>query len=136
MLQRLKSKGLKICVRINSYITQKSYLFDEGKENGYLVKTADGDVWQWDRWQAGMGLIDFTNPDAVYWFKDKLKRLVLIGVDSFKTDFGERIPTDVVYFDGSEPIKMHNYYTYLYNKAVRADEWFHSLCPFPHSDPV
>lgn len=41
-----------------------------------------------------------------------------MGVDCFKTDFGERIPTDVVYFDGSDPMKMHNYYTYLYNKTV------------------
>ena len=40
------------------------------------------------------------------------------GVDCFKTDFGERIPTDVVYHDGSDPVWMHNYYTYLYNKAV------------------
>ncbi|MFL7791956.1 MAG: TIM-barrel domain-containing protein, partial [Anaerolineae bacterium] len=36
----------------------------------------------------------------------------------FKTDFGERIPTDVVYFDGSDPLKMHNYYPYIYNKLV------------------
>ena len=41
-----------------------------------------------------------------------------MGVDSIKTDFGERIPTDVQYFDGSDPIAMHNYYTYLYNKCV------------------
>lgn len=41
-----------------------------------------------------------------------------MGVDCFKTDFGERIPTDVVYYDGSDPVKMHNYYTYLYNKTV------------------
>lgn len=118
MLNRLKSKGLNICVWINSYIAQQSYLFEEGKENGYLVKTKDGDVWQWDRWQGGMGLVDFTNPAAVRWYKDKLKALIDMGVDSFKTDFGERIPTDVVYFDGSDPVKMHNYYTHLYNKAV------------------
>jgi alpha-D-xyloside xylohydrolase len=118
MLKRLKSKGLKICAWINPYIAQKSYMFDEGMEQGYLVKTKEGDVWQWDRWQAGMGLVDFTNPDAVKWFQGKLKRLVDMGVDSFKTDFGERIPTDVVYHDGSDPVKMHNYYTHLYNKAV------------------
>ena len=38
MLKRLKSKGLRICVWINPYIAQKSYLFDEGMEKGYLVK--------------------------------------------------------------------------------------------------
>lgn len=118
MLRRLKDKGLKICAWINPYIAEKSYLFDEGMENGYLVKTPDGSVWQWDLWQAGMGLVDFTNPDAVKWYKSKLEVLIDQGVDCFKTDFGERIPTNVVYFDGSDPVKMHNYYTFLYNKAV------------------
>lgn len=118
MLKRLKNKGLKICVWINPYIAQKSNLFDEGMEKGYLLKKLNGDVWQWDIWQAGMGLVDFTNPEASKWYKDKLKVLVEMGVDSFKTDFGERIPTDVIYYDGSDSIKMHNYYTYLYNQAV------------------
>ncbi|SCZ09674.1 alpha-D-xyloside xylohydrolase [Paenibacillus polysaccharolyticus] len=118
MLRRLKDKGLKICAWINPYIAEKSILFDEGMEKGYLVKTADGSVWQWDKWQAGMGLVDFTNPEATAWYKDKLKGLIDQGVDCFKTDFGERIPTDVVYYDGSDPVKMHNYYTFLYNKAV------------------
>lgn len=118
MLARLKAKGLKICVWINPYIAQKSPLFEEGMKKHYLIEKPDGDVWQWDRWQAGMGIIDFTNPDAYIWYQKKLKQLLDIGVDCFKTDFGERIPTDVVYYDKSDAIKMHNYYTYLYNKCV------------------
>jgi alpha-D-xyloside xylohydrolase len=118
MLVRLKAKGLKICVWINPYIAQRSKLFAEGKAKGYLLKKKNGDVWQWDRWQAGMGLVDFTNPEACRWFTEYLEKLLDMGVDCFKTDFGERIPTDVVYFDGSDPLKMHNYYTYLYNKTV------------------
>lgn len=118
MLARLKQRGLRICVWINSYIGQRSPLFDEAAAQGFLVKRPDGDVWQWDRWQSGMGLVDFTNPDACRWFGDKLAALIDMGVDCFKTDFGERIPTDVVYYDGSDPLKMHNYYTYLYNKTV------------------
>lgn len=82
------------------------------------MKKPNGDVWQWDLWQAGMGIVDFTNPEASKWFQEKLKGLLDMGVDSFKTDFGERIPTDVVYFDGSDPNKMHNYYAYLYNDVV------------------
>ena len=89
-----------------------------GKQGGYLLKKPNGDVWQTDQWQAGMGIVDFTNPDACKWFGDKLRALLDMGVDSFKTDFGERIPTDVVYFDGSDPHKMHNFYSYLYNKVV------------------
>lgn len=118
MLSRLKEKGLKICVWINPYIAQRSRLFEEGKQNGYLVKKPNGDVWQWDLWQPGMTLVDFTNPAACEWYASYLRELVDMGVDSFKTDFGERIPTDVAYFDGSDPMKMHNYYTQLYNKVV------------------
>ncbi len=118
MLRRLKERGLHICLWINPYIAQRSALFDEGMAHGYLVKRDDGSVWQWDRWQAGMALVDFTNPDACRWFGDKLRGLLDMGVDSFKTDFGERIPTDVVYHDGSDPHKMHNFYTQLYNQTV------------------
>ncbi|MFC4321559.1 alpha-xylosidase [Litchfieldia salsa] len=118
MLKRLKDKGLKICVWINPYIAQKSKLFDEAAEQGFLIKRANGDVWQWDLWQAGMGIVDFSNPKACEWYAEKLKVLLDMGVDSFKTDFGERIPTDVVYYDGSDPFKMHNYYAYKYNEVV------------------
>lgn len=119
MLKRYHDRGLKICVWINPYIGQKSPLFQEGMEKGYLIKKNNGDVWQTDMWQAGMGLVDFTNPNAVIWYQDKLKTLLDMGVDCFKTDFGERIPVkDIAYFDGSDPVKMHNYYTFLYNKTV------------------
>ncbi len=118
MLARLKARGLKICVWINPYIAQRSHLFEQAAEGGFLLKRADGSPWQWDMWQAGMGILDFTNPAAREWYLSKLRNLVDMGVDCFKTDFGERIPTDVVYFDGSDPYRMHNYYSYLYNQAV------------------
>ncbi|KUL33377.1 alpha-xylosidase [Actinoplanes awajinensis] len=119
MLKRLADKGLKVCLWINPYIAQRSPLFAEGKANGYLVTTEAGDVWQWDRWQAGMALVDFTNPAAREWYASKLRALVEMGVDAFKSDFGERIPVDgIVWHDGSDPERMHNYYTQLYNQVV------------------
>ena len=119
MIRRNHEKGLKVCVWINSYIAQNSDMYDEGLEKGYFIKKTDGSVWQTDLWVAGMAIVDFTNPDAKAWYLSKLKKLLDMGVDCFKTDFGERIPAkDVVYFDGSDPVKMHNYYTYLYNEAV------------------
>jgi len=118
MLQKLKEMGIRTCIWSNPYIAQRSRLFREGAQRGYLLKRHNGDVWQWDRWQPGMGIVDFTNPEACAWFTGKLRELLDMGVDCFKTDFGERIPTDVVYCDGSDPQRMHNYYTYLYNQAV------------------
>ena len=118
MLGRLHDKDLRVCVWINPYIAQRSPLFREAADQGFLVKRADGSVWQWDLWQAGMGLVDFTNPEATAWYQSKLRALLAQGVDCFKTDFGERIPTDVVWADGADPERMHNLYTDLYNRAV------------------
>jgi alpha-D-xyloside xylohydrolase len=118
MLRRLKARGLKICLWINPYISQLSKLFIEGSEHGYFLKRPDGTVYQRDAWQPGMALVDFTNPAAVEWYCSKLQHLLDLGADCFKTDFGELIPTDVVYHDGSDPRRMHNFYSYLYNKAV------------------
>lgn len=88
------------------------------EDKGYLVRKPNGEVWQTDFWQAGMGLVDFTNPAAREWFKDKVKALLNQGVDAIKTDFGERIPRDVVWYDGSPKLSMRNWYTQLYNQAV------------------
>ena len=119
MLKRYHDKGLKICVWINPYIGQQSELFEEGMEHGYFIKRIDGSVWQTDLWQPGMAVVDFTNPEACKWYQSKLKALLDDGVDCFKTDFGERIPVKgIQYYDGSDPVKMHNYFTFLYNKTV------------------
>jgi alpha-D-xyloside xylohydrolase len=118
MLARLKARGLRVCVWINPYVGQRSTLFEEGRARGYFLKRPNGDVWQWDLWQPGLAVVDFTNPEAREWFAAKLDALLDMGVDCFKSDFGERIPTDVVYYDGADPAEMHNYYTYLYNKTV------------------
>jgi alpha-D-xyloside xylohydrolase len=121
-ISRMKESGAvsKVCVWINSYLGQASPVFKEAADKGYLLKRKNGDVWQWDLWQAGMGIIDFTNPDACTWFVEKLYKLFDTGVDSIKTDFGERIPTkDVQWHDASvDPAKMHNYYAFMFNKLV------------------
>lgn len=119
MLKRYHERGLKLCLWINPYVAQASSLFEEAARSGYLIKKTNGKVWQTDLWQSGMGIVDFTNPAAVAWYQGHLERLLDMGIDCFKTDFGERIPVrDIEYFDGSNPVDMHNKYTQLYNRIV------------------
>ena len=119
MIKRYHDMGLKVCVWLNPYIAQKSKLFAEGKAGGYFIRKKDGSIWQTNLWQPGMAIVDFTNPEAKAWYLSKLKVLLDMGVDCFKTDFGERIPVrDVVFYEDVDPVKMHNYYTFLYNQAV------------------
>ncbi|MCR5718030.1 MAG: alpha-xylosidase [Oscillospiraceae bacterium] len=117
-LRNLHERGLGVCVWVNPYIAQRAEIFEECLAKGYFLKRRDGSVFQCDLWQPGMALVDFTNPEAYQWFGAQIRKLVGMGVDAVKTDFGERIPTDVVYCDGSDPIGMHNFYTYLYNQCV------------------
>ena len=120
-IARMHERDVHVSVWINPYIAQRSALFREAADAGYLLRRTDGGVWQWDMWQAGMGLVDFTNPDAADWYVGKLQGLLDQGVDTFKTDFGERIPVEgVVWHDGSDPQRMHNYYAKLYNEVVFA----------------
>src|SRR5450830_856223 len=84
MIARIHKMGVRVCLWINPYIAQKSPLFKEGLEHNYFVNTGSGDVWQWDRWQAGMALVDFTNPTAKAWYQKYLESLIDMGVDAFK----------------------------------------------------
>jgi alpha-D-xyloside xylohydrolase len=110
----------KVCVWINPYLGQASPVFQHAASQGFLLRRKNGDIFQWDLWQTGMGIIDFTNPKAVEWYVGCLNGLFDKGIDALKTDFAERIPTlDVQWFDKSvDPRKMHNYYSFLYNKIV------------------
>lgn len=109
-LSRIHARGIKVCVWINPYVAQESRLFTEGDKNGYFLKRTNGATFQCDDWQAGMAFVDLTNPAAVTWWQSYLEELVVDGVDTFKTDFGEKLPVhDVVYFDGSDPKGIRNH---------------------------
>ena len=118
MLRKIHDRNISVSVWINPYIAQRSSLFDEGAEKGYFIKNPDDSVFQCDMWQPGMAIVDFTNPEACKWFAGKIRMLCKNGVNCIKTDFGERIPVNVKYYDNSDPVMMHNFYTYLYNKTV------------------
>ncbi|KAF8575536.1 glycoside hydrolase family 31 protein [Ramaria rubella] len=119
-LSQIKSKyGVKICVWINPYISQHSPIFEEAFAGGYLIKRSNGQIWQWDLWQPGLAIFDVTNPSAREWYSAKLHKLLDLGVDCFKTDFGERIPhANITYHNGADPYRMHNQYSVLYNELV------------------
>ena len=118
-VKNLHERDVRVNLWIHPYIPQRSEIFAEGLENGYFIKKTDGSVWQTDNWQAGMAIVDFTNPAAYEWWQSKIIGLLDNYADAVAADFSEAIPTEGVnFFDGCDPKKMHNYYSYLYNKCV------------------
>lgn len=92
--------------------------FAEGVEKNFFVRTPDGGVSFRKEWLAGFANIDFTNPDAVKWWKDMMRPEVRRGVYGFKADDGEDIKPDDVFFDGRRGWEMHNHFSSLYAKAL------------------
>ena len=115
-----KAQGLRICVWINPYIAQRSRAVRGGQReaatwsSGPTATSGSGTcgrpAWPWST--------SPTRPPRSWFPAQAARRCSTMGVDCFKTDFGERIPTDVVWHDGSDPERMHNYYTHLYNRTV------------------
>lgn len=121
LIRQLRQDGYRVCLWMNPYLGIQSERFAEAEAKGYLLKTRDGRAWVGDLWSGShppVGIIDMTNPEAVAWFKELLRPHLRMGVDVFKTDFGEGVPADVVAHNGMSGETLHNLYPLLYNDAV------------------
>lgn len=121
MLQQLSEDGFHSSLWINPYISVQSPMYEEGKEKGFFLKDPSGNIIIRDVWHSlepECAFIDFTSDVEVRWYKEKLSRLIDMGVSALKTDFGEDIPEDAVFSDSSTGREMHNLYSLHYNRTV------------------
>jgi alpha-D-xyloside xylohydrolase len=121
MLRQAKDMGFKVCLWINPYLGMASERFTEAAERGYLLKTSQGEPYVADLWggyHPPVAIVDFTNPEAVDWFKALIRPMFRIGVDVLKTDFAEGVPADAMAYNGLTGERLHNLYALLYNDAV------------------
>jgi alpha-D-xyloside xylohydrolase len=119
----LKQLGFKISLWQLPYIPEGSKLFDElAAVNGFILDTQenlhDCGICFTRGFNGRVGVIDYTNPTAVKIHQQWLRRLLALGVDIIKTDFGEDAPINGVYHDGTPGHRMHNLYPLLYNQSV------------------
>jgi alpha-D-xyloside xylohydrolase len=124
----LRDQGFNVCLWENPYVSSATEnLYAEGVRLGYFAKTPTGDVYPYQWVPTGLegfpqppvaGLVDFTNPKACAWWQDHHRPFLRAGVTCFKTDFGEEIPHDAVFHDGSTGRQLRNVYADLYNMCV------------------
>ncbi len=120
MIRNLREQHLRTCLWITPYVPKGLPIYEQARTHGFLALGTDGEPARVLEAFAGRDLacLDVTNPAGLAWFQDKLRKLLELGVATFKTDFGEQSPIDASYHDGRTGLEMHNLYPMLYNKAV------------------
>lgn len=112
MISDFKEKGFRISLWQLPYMTPQNTLYKELVEGGMAIKDRKGNLPVED------AIIDFSNPEAVEWYQNKLRPLLEMGVGAIKVDFGEAAPEEGLYASGRTGFYEHNLYPLRYNKAV------------------
>lgn len=112
MLKDLRSQGFHVCLWQLPYFTPKNRYFSELIEKDMYVKNGNGELPYEDV------VLDFSNPETVKWYQDKLAGLLNIGVSGIKVDFGEAAPLNGIYASGKSGWYEHNLYPVRYDMAV------------------
>lgn len=112
MIDDLKADGFHISLWQLTYFTPKNRFFQEIIDRNLHVKNLKGEMPYED------AVLDFSNPETVKWYQDKLAGLLKMGVGAIKVDFGEAAPVEGLYASGRSGWYEHNLYPLRYNKAV------------------
>lgn len=128
LLRFLHDRSYRVCVWEYPYLSIHNPGYAEAAERGYFMRDAEGrpHVFRWapegfDEFLTMLppsSIVDFTNPEAVEWYRSLHIPLLQSGVDVFKTDFGEQMPEDCFASDGRTGRELHNELAILYNKTV------------------
>ena len=83
MMDDLSKDGFHICLWQLPYFTPHNKYYKELIDKGLYVKNQKGGLPFEDV------VLDFSNPQTVQWYQDKIEGLLKIGVSAIKGDFGE-----------------------------------------------
>lgn len=114
----LRERNVRLSLWENPYVWRDTPFYEEGRKRGYFALGPDGEPAPSLENPREAVVVDFTNPDAVRWWQEQHRPLLRAGVAAFKSDYGEGVPPDARFSDGTTGLETHNVYPLLYNRAV------------------
>ena len=129
MIKELNKKKIHLSLWNYPYLKEDSPAFKSLAERGFFVKNKEGQPAMFKSTADSVVLcacFDFTNPEFLEWYKERVKKIVRMGVSVIKTDFSEAVPEEVVFHNGMSGREGHNLLTYLYAKNIYT--WMKEIC--------
>lgn len=117
-IELLNKKGVKFLGYCNPYLCTDGNLYQEALSLELLTKKSDGAVYTADFGEFECGYVDFTNPVACQWYKDRIlkKNMIQLGIAGWMADFGEYQPVDMHVYSGENAWLVHNKWPLLWAK--------------------
>lgn len=94
---------------VNSFLgTENPDIYEQALANELIPTDEAGLPYTFSMWLAQTSVIDYTNPQAVDWWENRLRDMLDLGSEGFMLDFGEQVRPDMVFHNGETGRSMHN----------------------------
>lgn len=125
MTDTLHKMGFKIMLWICPFYSPDTPEYREMRNKGFLLKNKNNQPAIINWWNGYSACLDVTNPEAVAYFKEKLKQTQeKYGIDGFKFDAGDvsYMPDNIVYHDPKA------------NANIFSQKWAEIALEFPYNE--